>query len=64
MAKTTPDKNEHSSFLHLGEVIHNMEHGVAAAYDWLTGPAMSEQERDQHKLQETEISRRTDTFGF
>ena len=64
MAKSNSTKNGHSNFLHLSGVLHGMEHSVVAAYDWLSGPAMSEQERAEHKLQETEVSRKTDRFGF
>ena len=64
MAKSNSTKNGHSNFLHLGEVIHNMEHGVVAAYDWLAGPASTEKDRVQHKLDETQATRRTDGFGF
>jgi hypothetical protein len=31
---------------------------VAAAYDWLTGPAITEKQRVEHKLAETEPIRR------
>ena len=37
---------------------HKVESGVAAVYDWMSGPAMTEQERMQHRLQETEAIRR------
>ena len=38
--------------------IHRMESGMLAAYTWISGPAMSEQEREHHKLLETEHIRR------
>lgn len=38
--------------------IHKLEHGALAVYDWVSGPAMSEQERMQHRLAETEAIRR------
>ena len=38
--------------------IHKMEAGVMAAYDWVSGPAMTELERTQHRLEETEPIRR------
>lgn len=38
--------------------IHRMEAGVLAVYDWVSGPAMTEQERIQHRLAETEAIRR------
>ena len=37
---------------------HKVEAGAAAVYDWVSGPAMTEQERTQHRLQETEAIRR------
>ena len=61
MAKMNKHKNGH---LHLGEVLHHMEEGIVAAYDWLSGPALSEKERAEHKLIETEAIRRTGTYGF
>ena len=62
MAKTNNHKNGHPNFLHLSEVLHHMEEGVVAAYDWLSGPAMSERQRTEHKLAETESLRRV--IGF
>ena len=47
MAKANKHKYGHPNFLHLGEVLHNVQGGCLAAYDWLTGPAMSEKERDE-----------------
>lgn len=38
--------------------VHKMEHGVVAAYNWVSGPAMTEHDRVQHKLAETEYLRR------
>lgn len=38
--------------------VHLMEAGVLAVYDWVSGPAMTEQERTQHRLAETEPIRR------
>ena len=38
--------------------IHRLETGVLAVYDWVSGPAMTEQERTQHRLAETEHLRR------
>ena len=38
--------------------IHKMEAGAAAVYNWVSGPAMTEQERAQHRLMETEAIRR------
>ena len=38
--------------------IHRMEVGVLAAFDWVTGPAMTEQDRLQQRLAETESIRR------
>ena len=62
MAKTNNHKNGHPNFLHLSEVLHHMEEGVVAAYDWLSGPAMSERQRTEHKLAETESLRHV--IGF
>ena len=64
MAKANKRKYGHPNFLHLGEVLHNVEGGFLAAYDWLTGPAMSEKERAEHKLVENEPTRRAGPFGF
>ena len=64
MAKVNKHNNGHSNFLHLGAVIHNMEDGVVAAYDWLSGPPMSEQDRIQQKLAETKSIRRTSGYGL
>ncbi len=64
MAKMNKHKNEHSNYLHLGEVLHHMEQGVVAAYDWLSGPPMSEQQRAQHKLYETDSIRRLNGYGL
>ena len=64
MAKINNHKNGHPNFLHLSEVLHHMEEGVVAAYDWLSGPPMSENERAQLKLAETESIRRTSGYGF
>ena len=64
MAKVNKHKNGHPNFLHIGEMLHHMEDGVVAAYDWLSGPAMTEKERTEHKLAETEPIRRTGPFGF
>ena len=38
--------------------VHRMEAGVMAAYNWVSGPGMTEQDRVQHKLAETEFLRR------
>ena len=38
--------------------IHKMEAGVLAAYNWVSGPPMTEQERLQARLHETEPIRR------
>jgi len=58
MAKLNRHKNGHPNFLHLGEMLHHMEDGVVAAYDWLSGRAMTERQRVEHKLAETEPIRR------
>ena len=64
MAKMNKQKNGHPNFLHLSEVLHHMEDGVVAAYDWLSGPPMSEKERTQHRLFETDAIRRVGRYGF
>ncbi len=64
MAKMNKHKNGHPNFLHLGDVLHQMEEGVVAAYDWLSGPAMSEKQRTEHKLFESEPIRRSGPLGF
>ena len=38
--------------------IHRMEAGAAAVYNWVSGPAMTEQERMHYRLMETEHIRR------
>ena len=38
--------------------IHRMETGLTAVYGWVSGPPMTEQERIQHRLIETEPLRR------
>lgn len=38
--------------------IHRLETGVLAVYDWVSGPAMTEQERTQILLAEIEPIRR------
>ncbi|MCH8987622.1 MAG: hypothetical protein IIA92_02315 [Chloroflexi bacterium] len=62
MAKTNNHKNGHPNFLHLSEVLHHVEEGVVAAYDWLSGPPMSEKQRTEQRLAETAPLRRT--IGF
>ena len=64
MAKMNKHKNGHPNFLHIGDVLHHMEDGVVAAYDWLSGPAMSEKQRVEHKLAESEPSRRATPLGL
>ena len=63
MAKMNTNRNGHPNFLHLSEVLHHMEEGVVAAYDWLSGPPMSEKERTQHRLYETDGIRRAGGYG-
>ncbi len=38
--------------------IHRMEVGVMAVYGWVSGPGMTEQERTQLRLAETDSIRR------
>ena len=58
MAKANNHKNGHPNFWHIGEMLHQVEDGVVAAYDWLSGPAMTEKQRTEHRLAETESIRR------
>ena len=58
MAKINNHKNGHPNFLHLSQVLHHMEDGIVAAYDWLSGPAMTEKERTEYKLAVSEPVRR------
>ena len=64
MAKLNKHTNGHPNFLHLSEMLHHMEDGVVAAYDWLTGPPMTAKERVEHKLAETEPIRRNGPYSF
>ena len=64
MAKINMHKNGHANFLHVGEVLHHMEHGMVAAYDWLSGPPMSEKDRVEHRLAETEPLWRAGGYGL
>ena len=64
MAKLHRNKSGHPNFLHLNEMLHHVEDGVAHAYDWLAGPATSEKQRTEHKLAETESIRRIGPMGF
>ena len=64
MAKANKHNNGHPNFLHIGEMLHHVEDGVVAAYDWLSGPAMSEKQRTEHKLAETEPIRRIGPMSF
>lgn len=38
--------------------VHRLEVGVIAVYDWVSGPALSEQQRTQLRLAESEPFRR------
>ena len=58
------NKHRHPNFLHLGGMLHHMEGSFAAAYDWLSGPAMSKKDRTEHKLAESEPVRRVGPLGF
>ena len=64
MAKAHKDKNEHPNFLHLSEMLHHMEDGVSTAYGWLAGPPMTQKQRIEQQLAETEAIRRIGTMGF
>ena len=37
--------------------IHRLEAGVMAAYDWVSGPAMTDMDRHQHQLAESDTYR-------
>ena len=64
MAKANRQKQGHPNFLHLDEMLHQMEDSFVAAYDWLSGPAMSKRERAEHKLAESEAVRQAGSLGF
>ena len=64
MAKANKHKQGNPNFLHLNGMLHHMEDSFVAAYDWLSGPAMSEKERAEHKLAESEALRRVGPLGF
>ena len=64
MTKASKGNIGHPNFLHLGDMLHHMEDGVVAAYDWLTGPPMTEKQRSEHKLAETESIRRAGPMSF
>ena len=63
MAKINEHKHGHPNFLHLGDLLHHMEDDVFAAYDWLSGPPMSEKQRTEQKLAETDGIRRAAEYG-
>ena len=46
------------------KVLHQMETGLIAAYDWLSGPGMTELDRRQQKLAESEPVRHNNRVGF
>ncbi len=48
--------------MRLSEMLHHMEGTVVAAYDWLAGPALTEKQRKEHKLAESEPIRRVGTM--
>ena len=50
--------------MRLSEMLHHMEGTVVAAYDWLAGPALTEKQRTEHKLAESEPIRRVGTMGL
>jgi hypothetical protein len=63
MTKNT-HRNGHPNFLHVGEMLHHIEDEIVAAYDWLSGPPMSEKQRTEHRLAESAPTRHTDTLGL
>ena len=46
------------------KVLHGVEAGLVAAYGWLSGPGMTEMDRRQHKLAESEPARHSNRIGF
>jgi hypothetical protein len=46
------------------KALHRVEVGLIAAYDWLSGPGLTEQDRRQQKIAETESVRHTNRIGF
>ena len=46
------------------KALHRVEAGLVASYDWLSGPPMSEFDRRQQKLAESEPIRQTNRIGF
>ena len=46
------------------KAMHRVEAGLIAAYDWLSGPAMSDLDRRHRKLAESEPVRHTNRIGF
>ncbi len=44
--------------------IHRMESGFLAVYGWLSGPAMSEQQRIQQRLAESETTRQLAGYEY
>jgi hypothetical protein len=55
--------NVHSNNEH-ENALSRIAKGVVAAYDWLSGPAMSEQQRINHDLTATEWDRRIGPVGL
>ena len=64
MGKANEHRHGNPNFLHLGEVLHHMEGRLVAAYDWLSGPAMSKKEDMEHKLAESEPLLRVWPWGL
>ena len=64
MTNGNKHKHGYQYFLHLGDMLHHMENSFVAAYDWLSGPAMSKKDRMEHKLAESEPVRRVGPWGF
>ena len=40
------------------KMLQRLEMGAVSVYDWLTGPAMTDQQLDQHLLVELETARK------
>ncbi len=46
------------------KALHQVEAGLLAAYGWLSGPGMTEQDRRHQKLAESEPVRHVNRIGF
>jgi len=46
------------------KALHSVETGLIAAYGWLSGPGMTDQERRHQKLAESEPVRHSNRIGI